>query len=98
MQARDAAGNNKTDSADRWAMRYWLVGGNVAEDVDLMPLGSGVYSATLLLNSVGSGNASLEVYLVDAQVTCLVLNYQSRPAQSRGNLMSCVNASCTVLF
>lgn len=68
MQARDAAENNKTDAADRWAVRYSVIGANLADDVDLLPLGSGLYSAPFNLLSVGLGNATMEIYLVDNQV------------------------------
>ena len=67
-QARDAAGNNRTDAADRWSVRYSVVGTSTAEEIDLPSLGGGVYSAPLNLLSIGSGSAQVDILLTDTMV------------------------------
>lgn len=67
LQARDSAGNNRTDSADRWGMGYSVQGSDIYEDMDLLPLGLGLYSTLITITTVGSGNALLEVYFKSKQ-------------------------------
>ena len=68
LQAADVAGNNRTDTAEGWGVRYSIPGAGLSEDIDMKPQGLGLYSTTLLITSVGHGIGSIEIYLSDSQV------------------------------
>ena len=68
MQARDAPGNNKTDRADRFQLRFNLTGGGVCNSVDMSPLGSGLYSGSFTFTGTGLGVASVAIVLLDPEV------------------------------
>ena len=69
LQARDNYGNNKTDSGDRWVVRYSLEGSTIDDIADMLALGAGRYSYAFTLTSIGSGTCSMSVHLQTAEVS-----------------------------
>ena len=68
-QARDGSGNNKTDTADRFQLRFNLTGGGICDSVGMSPLGFGMYSGSFTFTGTGSRVASVAVVLLDPEVS-----------------------------